>query len=184
LADFFSAGCVTCKARRVKYDETKPTCSQCARRTIQCSGYEVDFKFKSVDEPTGQPLHRRKKEQASSQTHQSTPVRQPRKYGNTEFPTVGSGTLENFQTQPADFSRLRLAKSGDALSVGTGVIPSGNHETLRKSDDFRPDLHFCETLQVESQDALLHIDFSIPELGEFSAEMNPKDYTMGDVHNP
>ncbi|KAE9363550.1 hypothetical protein N431DRAFT_550357 [Stipitochalara longipes BDJ] len=32
-------GCLTCKARRVKCDEGKPTCKRCARSLIKCDGY-------------------------------------------------------------------------------------------------------------------------------------------------
>jgi hypothetical protein len=32
-------GCVTCKQRRVKCDEAKPTCHRCAKAGRQCSGY-------------------------------------------------------------------------------------------------------------------------------------------------
>ncbi|KPI38749.1 uncharacterized protein AB675_5717 [Cyphellophora attinorum] len=33
------SGCQTCKRRRVKCDETKPTCTRCARSSLQCEGY-------------------------------------------------------------------------------------------------------------------------------------------------
>ena len=33
-------GCLTCKSRRVKCDEKRPTCSQCQRRKIRCEGYQ------------------------------------------------------------------------------------------------------------------------------------------------
>jgi len=39
-------GCITCKSRRVKCDETKPACNQCARRRIECGGYRIDVRFK------------------------------------------------------------------------------------------------------------------------------------------
>ncbi|KAF2839808.1 hypothetical protein M501DRAFT_1023954 [Patellaria atrata CBS 101060] len=43
-------GCVTCKAKRLKCDETKPTCQQCARRNVQCGGYRKDFKWRPFEE--------------------------------------------------------------------------------------------------------------------------------------
>ncbi|CAI6263454.1 unnamed protein product [Periconia digitata] len=45
-------GCVTCKAKRLKCDETKPTCQQCARRTVACGGYKKDFKWRPFVETT------------------------------------------------------------------------------------------------------------------------------------
>jgi hypothetical protein len=36
-----SAGCVTCKERRIKCDETKPQCGQCQRLKLCCGGYKT-----------------------------------------------------------------------------------------------------------------------------------------------
>jgi hypothetical protein len=33
-------GCLTCRARRVKCDETKPTCRRCEAANVECAGYE------------------------------------------------------------------------------------------------------------------------------------------------
>ncbi|KAK4140101.1 uncharacterized protein C8A04DRAFT_32388 [Dichotomopilus funicola] len=38
-----SKGCQTCRTRRVKCDETKPTCKQCAKARRDCPGYRDDF---------------------------------------------------------------------------------------------------------------------------------------------
>lgn len=46
----FATGCVTCKAKRLKCDETKPTCQQCERRSVTCGGYKKDFKWRSFEE--------------------------------------------------------------------------------------------------------------------------------------
>lgn len=54
------AGCITCKAKRLKCDETKPTCQQCARRSVTCGGYKKDFKWRPFEEANftggGKPL--------------------------------------------------------------------------------------------------------------------------------
>lgn len=44
------AGCVTCKQKRLKCDETKPTCQQCAKRQVTCGGYKKDFKWRPFEE--------------------------------------------------------------------------------------------------------------------------------------
>ncbi|KAI8934655.1 hypothetical protein NX059_008345 [Plenodomus lindquistii] len=44
-------GCVTCKAKRLKCDEAKPTCEQCKRRAVTCGGYKKDFKWRPFEEP-------------------------------------------------------------------------------------------------------------------------------------
>ncbi|CAN6624310.1 hypothetical protein TRVA0_009S03136 [Trichomonascus vanleenenianus] len=43
-------GCVTCKKRRLKCDETKPTCLKCAQRNVICGGYVKSFKWRSFEE--------------------------------------------------------------------------------------------------------------------------------------
>ncbi|KAK9365676.1 fungal-specific transcription factor domain-containing protein [Lipomyces kononenkoae] len=52
-------GCVTCKAKRLKCDETKPTCLQCQKRKVECEGYKKDFKWRLFDESSG--VRRRQK---------------------------------------------------------------------------------------------------------------------------
>ena len=44
------AGCVTCKSKRLKCDETKPSCNQCHKRHVQCGGYKKDFKWRPFEE--------------------------------------------------------------------------------------------------------------------------------------
>ncbi|OJD15060.1 hypothetical protein AJ78_04654 [Emergomyces pasteurianus Ep9510] len=43
-------GCVTCKSKRLKCDETKPTCQQCHKRNVTCGGYKKDFKWRPFEE--------------------------------------------------------------------------------------------------------------------------------------
>ncbi|KAL6710683.1 hypothetical protein ACN47E_007740 [Coniothyrium glycines] len=57
-------GCLTCKAKRLKCDETKPTCQQCARRAVTCGGYKKDFKWRPFEEPNvpGKPPAKTRKD--------------------------------------------------------------------------------------------------------------------------
>lgn len=47
-----AVGCVTCKAKRLKCDETKPECQQCHKRNVPCGGYKKDFKWRPFEETT------------------------------------------------------------------------------------------------------------------------------------
>ncbi|KAH8758790.1 hypothetical protein F5882DRAFT_38334 [Hyaloscypha sp. PMI_1271] len=38
------SGYITCKARRVKCDETKPSCIRCRNLRLECEGYKVKLK--------------------------------------------------------------------------------------------------------------------------------------------
>lgn len=48
----FIPGCVTCKAKRLKCDEVKPSCQQCHKRNVTCGGYKKDFKWRAFEETT------------------------------------------------------------------------------------------------------------------------------------
>ncbi|RMZ92613.1 hypothetical protein DV736_g152, partial [Chaetothyriales sp. CBS 134916] len=48
-------GCVTCKKKRLKCDETKPQCQQCAKRNVACEGYRKDYKWRSFEDTTFNP---------------------------------------------------------------------------------------------------------------------------------
>ena len=61
------SGCVTCKEKRLKCDESKPTCDHCRRRGVPCGGYKKDFKWKTFDgddftssKPPAPPRRRRR----------------------------------------------------------------------------------------------------------------------------
>ncbi|GAQ03767.1 hypothetical protein ALT_1088 [Aspergillus lentulus] len=43
-------GCLTCKAKRLKCDESKPSCLQCKKRNVECGGYKKDFKWRPFEE--------------------------------------------------------------------------------------------------------------------------------------
>lgn len=44
------SGCSTCKAKRLKCDESKPTCKQCVKRKVTCGGYKKDFKWRAFSD--------------------------------------------------------------------------------------------------------------------------------------
>lgn len=50
LTEVSHAGCLTCKKKRLKCDETKPICHQCQKRSVTCDGYKKDFKWRSFEE--------------------------------------------------------------------------------------------------------------------------------------
>ncbi|KAH6659084.1 hypothetical protein BKA67DRAFT_665932 [Truncatella angustata] len=44
------SGCSSCKARRIKCDETQPECQQCTRSHDECPGYSLPYKWSSKHE--------------------------------------------------------------------------------------------------------------------------------------
>ena len=47
--DLTVIGCVTCKAKRLKCDEGKPTCLKCKKRDVKCEGYKKDWKWRPCE---------------------------------------------------------------------------------------------------------------------------------------
>lgn len=43
-------GCLTCKKKRLKCDETKPACLKCINKNIDCGGYATRFKWRSFND--------------------------------------------------------------------------------------------------------------------------------------
>ena len=43
---------MTCKKKRLKCDETRPSCVQCQKRSVVCEGYKKDYKWRTFEETT------------------------------------------------------------------------------------------------------------------------------------
>ncbi|OXV09375.1 hypothetical protein Egran_02861 [Elaphomyces granulatus] len=70
-------GCITCKAKRLKCDETKPTCQQCRKRNVPCGGYKKDFKWRPFEEATFTSKSASKPKRATSPSSPSVDLMSP-----------------------------------------------------------------------------------------------------------
>ncbi|KAI1207417.1 uncharacterized protein F4807DRAFT_177265 [Annulohypoxylon truncatum] len=70
-----SKGCQMCRTRRIKCDETKPTCNQCAKSRRQCPGYkdEFDLVFRNETQATERRARRAGKKSLSQKTVKPDP---------------------------------------------------------------------------------------------------------------
>ncbi|XWW97038.1 hypothetical protein V2A60_005018 [Cordyceps javanica] len=50
-------GCKTCRIRKVKCDEDKPSCRKCVSTGRTCDGYESIFRFAAKQPPSDEPNH-------------------------------------------------------------------------------------------------------------------------------
>ena len=79
-------GCVTCKAKRLKCDETKPACQQCARRNVECGGYRKDYKWRPFGEtsfvPNKPPSAPKPKKEVTIRTNRDEST------GNSKSPSI------------------------------------------------------------------------------------------------
>ncbi|KAM0245591.1 hypothetical protein ACHAQJ_010517 [Trichoderma viride] len=69
-----SRGCQMCRTRRIKCDETKPTCKQCAKSRRQCPGYrdEFDLVFRNETQATEKRAQRASKKALAQRMNKFT----------------------------------------------------------------------------------------------------------------
>ncbi|KAI0118091.1 hypothetical protein F4776DRAFT_635104 [Hypoxylon sp. NC0597] len=82
-----SKGCQMCRTRRIKCDETKPTCNQCAKSRRQCPGYkdEFDLVFRNETQAT---------ERRARKASRKVSVQKPEKRESaSSTPSCSSGDL-------------------------------------------------------------------------------------------
>ncbi|KAI0880969.1 uncharacterized protein GGS22DRAFT_78381 [Annulohypoxylon maeteangense] len=70
-----SKGCQMCRTRRIKCDETKPTCNQCAKSRRQCPGYkdEFDLVFRNETQATERRARKASKKVLAQKTVKPDP---------------------------------------------------------------------------------------------------------------
>ncbi|TID15995.1 putative c6 finger domain-containing protein [Venturia nashicola] len=96
-------GCVTCKAKRLKCDEQKPSCQQCARRNVDCGGYRKDYKWRPFGETiltTGRPPGTANAKPKKEVTFAVTPQK-PR----SEHPPSPPDTIQSGSASPSEESK-------------------------------------------------------------------------------
>ncbi|KAF2404466.1 hypothetical protein EJ06DRAFT_503689 [Trichodelitschia bisporula] len=132
-------GCVTCKAKRLKCDETKPTCQQCSRRNVECGGYKKDYKWRTFAEinyceakPPGgagkksPPQKKPKTKQLTSSSNGSTPEIAG---GSPIGSSTGNGVQPSFPVRESPEQELNMSPGNgmttfmDFCSFGSASTP-------------------------------------------------------------
>ncbi|OCK84498.1 hypothetical protein K432DRAFT_378513 [Lepidopterella palustris CBS 459.81] len=105
-----SRGCQTCKSRRIKCDEIRPTCTQCRKSGRTCPGYPDEFDLIFRDENAA--LERRARKASGSKSASRGSSRPSPSSGSEPSPEAGLVLLSDSplsQNSPcADQSRLVL----------------------------------------------------------------------------
>lgn len=92
---------MTCKKKRLKCDETKPTCVQCEKRNVECEGYKKDYKWRSFEE-----------------TNKQSRVGKSKKAQITSFQ---SGLESQELNKPAPVPEAAPSRSNDPASLSPGL---------------------------------------------------------------
>lgn len=92
-------GCLTCKKKRLKCDETKPACLNCVSKKIECGGYTTNFRWKSFEETaTSQKIFKHTSPAPSSKSDTSLSSKLKKK-AKTEQKTVDAPQSTQQQKQ-------------------------------------------------------------------------------------
>lgn len=116
-------GCITCKAKRLKCDETKLACMQCARRGVVCGGYKKDFKWRPFEEsnlsskPAAKPRKRTVDTPVSVSvpTPVSTPIHAHHEHNAVQHPYRGHHAYPPAPS-PSPFRFLHIPPAQPAFS--------------------------------------------------------------------
>ncbi|KAJ5249093.1 hypothetical protein N7468_000544 [Penicillium chermesinum] len=160
-------GCITCKAKRLKCDETKPSCHQCERRKVVCGGYKKDFKWRPFEETNlavGRPTPNAAKPKKANHSAQP-PITNSNANSFPTPPTTEQSASpvrashlpptsphESFQSSPAS---IKSYVSGDAPSIDEirRIPPDPS-----PSDDAIPGLAVSHSLEADSLNFLSFLE--------------------------
>ncbi|KAL5363893.1 fungal-specific transcription factor domain-containing protein [Aspergillus floccosus] len=151
--DVVHSGCITCKAKRLKCDETKPTCVQCKKRNVDCGGYRKDFKWRPFEESNiaGKASTSRSKKASSSPTnaHHTTQLPTPPATGITASRKAKQATgSEEFSSDFSSFLR-----SHEPLPKSSGMEGHPSSFPMSQKDlQFRADKLLCQTTPINLED--------------------------------
>ncbi|KAL1965214.1 hypothetical protein VTN77DRAFT_5968 [Rasamsonia byssochlamydoides] len=99
-------GCITCKTKRLKCDETKPTCLQCHKRNVTCGGYKKDFKWRPFEETILASKSAPKAKKATS-----PPPYGPSRISTTNASVLGKSTSPRREDRKLSTSSIKLSDS-------------------------------------------------------------------------
>ncbi|KAM0551301.1 hypothetical protein ACHAPJ_008404 [Fusarium lateritium] len=190
-------GCVTCRARRLKCDETKPECNNCTRLSLPCGGYASRLVFKDQTELLNQSTPRRARsgqrpsDSAAESAQQDVTdsvldiIQEPSSIHNdltpdrTSGPDFGSDAIEPQSpiynaNQPSNAINVSLSESNTPLDWDPGLIPDTG---LSASAPANEDHGLIQSPSITPGQSVHHI-FSLPG----SSNISPTQTTQrGDI---
>lgn len=120
-------GCLTCKKRRVKCDETRPSCQNCVRMKLVC-GYITDCNDNDHKEPPAKRVNVKKEERnlvSSTSTASSN---------DRTFTTPETQQATPDKTPPPKFpNNVNGAPGLAASALGAGLLNAGNLNNINLS---------------------------------------------------
>ncbi|PYI10565.1 C6 transcription factor [Aspergillus sclerotiicarbonarius CBS 121057] len=176
-AKWTRSGCLTCKRRRKRCDETKPCCQSCTRLGLKCEGYGSMWAV-----PLDPSAHVFSQAKASKRRRISTPS-SPTAYshGTAEelWSSPSSPLSSNPSTAPTSPSELEHtsiyslsnedSEDGDGQSTSSHV---GRHDALTVASPM-PSRFFSHLSQLETHYLQYHTELGSKLLANLESEDNP-----------
>ncbi|KAG4026342.1 hypothetical protein MFRU_042g00700 [Monilinia fructicola] len=130
-----SRGCQMCRTRRIKCDETKPTCLQCQKSRRQCPGYKDDFDlvFRNETKATERRARRSMKNKKGNNTSTQS-VSGSGRDGNRKLPTSSSNSSDAELSYPATGTDLTkyVSDNGPSSSSGSPGLQVGFSSSIEQ----------------------------------------------------
>ncbi|KAF2667158.1 hypothetical protein BT63DRAFT_331157 [Microthyrium microscopicum] len=118
-----STGCWTCKARKKRCDDVRPTCSSCALRSIKCYGYD-----KKPEWMDGGPLEKEMMLAIKMRTKESYRQRRTKRpQARSDFSSQDMSTTSPSPLTPAALYSPPLPWSPAESSMNASHVTSGSH---------------------------------------------------------
>ncbi|KAJ8121583.1 hypothetical protein ONZ43_g2001 [Nemania bipapillata] len=124
-----SRGCQMCRTRRIKCDEMKPTCNQCAKSRRQCPGYKDDFDlvFRNETKATERRVQRATKKALGLKAEKQNPSLND---------LLGMSTLGNLTVVPS--SKVTIEEHARCLFISNFVLMPFDARTVGYLDFVLP----------------------------------------------
>lgn len=112
-------GCLTCKRKRLKCDETKPQCHNCSNKKIECGGYTTTFKWKSFEETrTSQKVTKRTGVSTAVSSSSASSTKSMKRSMSLPDNKVFEDALQQASISIAGKSSDELAKQSELMRQG------------------------------------------------------------------
>ncbi|POS75111.1 hypothetical protein DHEL01_v206499 [Diaporthe helianthi] len=111
-----SMGCRTCRARRIKCDESRPTCNQCAKSRRQCSGYRSDFDI----------LHRDETQATAARAKKAAAKKAAKRAAEDGGFVITFDTVQNSDTNNLNANNKKAGSSSSGNSNGYRKTPQAS----------------------------------------------------------
>ncbi|KAJ5887521.1 hypothetical protein N7495_007562 [Penicillium taxi] len=188
-------GCITCKAKRLKCDETKPSCHQCERRKVTCGGYKRDFKWRPFEEtnlsagrpPTAKPKKIKNTHDSPISTTISESISIPSTSGQTTSPTRAYARISGVTPPESSLyshsspASIKSYLSGDTHSLDDFPIIS---ELSTSSEDPVSRIAVSHSLDFDSMNFLSYPEPSQQSTSLLHGVISDSELDCGSVRIP